>query len=300
MDRRKFIKGTVVGAMGIASATNTGLFAAEPISRHSGHKFKYSLAAYSYRQLLGGDLKSLSLHEFIDDCASMGLEGTELTSYYFPKEVTPEYLNSLKQHAFKLGVDVSGTAVGNDFGYAEDDPKRKEQIDHVKTWVKHAQILNAPVIRIFAGHQKPGVDEAKTHNLMGSAIEECCDFAGKHGVDLALENHGGPTSTAEGLMQFVNDVQSPWFGVNLDTGNFSSDDVYAEMEQVAPYAVNVQVKVAVRGPDKVKKPSDFNRLRNILQNAGYRGYVVLEYEEGGEPREESRRWMSELREVMGG
>ena len=56
MDRRKFIKGTVAGAVGIASATNTGLFAAEPISRHSGHKFKYSLAAYSYRQLLGGDL----------------------------------------------------------------------------------------------------------------------------------------------------------------------------------------------------------------------------------------------------
>ena len=300
MDRRQFISGCTVGALSVTGAIGSSLSAADPISRHSGHKFKYSLAAYSYRQLLGGNLKSLSLHEFIDDCASMGLEGTELTSYYFPEEVTSEYLNSLKQHAFKLGVDVSGTAVGNDFGYAEGDPKRQEQIDHVKAWVKHAQVLSAPVIRIFAGHAKEGIDEATTHKLMVSAIEECCDYAGQHGVHLALENHGGPTSTAAGLMKFVNDVKSPWFGVNLDTGNFSSDDVYAEMEQVAPYAINVQVKVAVRGPDRVKKPSDFRRLKSILEDSGYRGYVVLEYEEGGEPREESRRWMSEMKEVLGG
>lgn len=300
MDRRQFISGCTVGALSVTGAIGSSLSAADPISRHSGHKFKYSLAAYSYRQLLGGNLKSLSLHEFIDDCASMGLEGTELTSYYFPEEVTPEYLNSLKQHAFKLGVDVSGTAVGNDFGYAEGDPKRQEQIDHVKAWINQAQVLSAPVIRIFAGHAKEGVDEATTHKLMVSAIEECCDYAGQHGVHLALENHGGPTSTAAGLMKFVNDVKSPWFGVNLDTGNFSSDDVYAEMEQVAPYAINVQVKVAVRGPDRVKKPSDFSRLKSILEDSGYRGYVVLEYEEGGEPREESRRWMSEMREALGG
>ena len=42
---------------------------------------------------------------------------------------------------------------------------------------------------------------------MVSAIEECCDYAGKHGVYLALENHGGPTATADGLLKFVHDVE---------------------------------------------------------------------------------------------
>lgn len=91
--------------------------AIKPIQRNSGvAKFKFSLAAYSYRDLLTSKPPKLSLDEdFISDCAKMGLEGTELTSYYFPQPVTPEYLCKLKDHAFRLGLDISGTAVGNDF-----------------------------------------------------------------------------------------------------------------------------------------------------------------------------------------
>ena len=58
--------------------------AIEPIERHGGPKFKFSLAAYSYRDLLTGKTPQLTLDDFIDDCAKMQLEGTELTSYYFP------------------------------------------------------------------------------------------------------------------------------------------------------------------------------------------------------------------------
>ena len=129
-------------------------------------------------------------------------------------------------------------------------------------------------------------------------MEECCAYAGEHGVFLALENHGGPTSTAEGLLELVRAVDSPWFGVNLDTGNFHSENPYAELEQVAPYAMNVQVKVAVSGPDRVKRPADFVRVAEILSEAKYRGYIVLEYEEDGNPREECPRYLDELREAF--
>ena len=44
--------------------------------------------------------------------------------------------------------------------------------------------------------------------------------------------------------------------MNLDTGNFHSDNIYGELEQVAAYALNVQVKVVVMGPDKKKEPAD--------------------------------------------
>jgi sugar phosphate isomerase/epimerase len=130
---------------------------------------------------------------------------------------------------------------------------------------------------------------------MVAAIEECCAYAGEKGVHLALENHGGPTSDAAGLLQFVRDVKSPWFGVNLDTGNFHSDDIYGEIEQVAPYALNVQVKVVTIGPDKVKKSADFARLAKILRGVGYRGYIVLEYEEAGDPREECPKFLREIK-----
>ena len=99
-------------------------------------------------------------------------------------------------------------------------------------------------------------------------------------------------------MKLVRDVDSPAFGVNLDTGNFHSDDVYGELEQIAPYAVNVQVKVAVSGPDGKKRPSDYRRLAAILRKANYRGYVVLEYEEGDDPRRACPKAIEMMRSTM--
>ncbi|MDX1946699.1 MAG: sugar phosphate isomerase/epimerase family protein [Pirellulaceae bacterium] len=271
--------------------------AIEPIPRNGQPKFKFSLAAYSYRSLLGGAMPTLTLKDFIDDCAKFGLDGTELTSYYFPKNPSPDYLRTLSRQCFRLGLDISGTAVGNDFGHPPGE-KRTEQIAMVKQWIDNAEILGAPVIRIFAGHQQKDQTAAQCHSLMVAGIEECCDYAGKHGVHLALENHGGPTATAEGLLAFVRDVNSPWFGVTLDGGNFHGEDPYGELARIAPYALTAQIKVVMSGPDKKKVPADFPRLAKILREAHYRGYVVLEYEEAGNVREECAKYLEQLRQAF--
>src|SRR3989440_1304182 len=255
MNRRRFLHSSTAVASAVAiSGLAQSAAAIEPIQRNGTPKFKFSLAAYSYRDLLlpkQGKEPQLKLKEFIDDCAKFGLEGTELTSYYFPKETTADYLHALRRQCFRLGLDVSGTAIGNEFGHPPGE-KRDAEISKTKQWINFAEILGAPVIRIFAGHQQKGQSEAQAHSLMVSAIEECCDYAGQHGVHLALENHGGPTSTADGLLKFVRDVDSPWFGVNLDGGNFRGNDPYAELARIAPYAVNAQIKAKVGG-----KPADF-------------------------------------------
>lgn len=296
IDRRGFLRTCQGGLIAAATLPALNLSASEPIKRNGKPKFKFSLAAYSYRKLLSGKEPELTLFDFVDDCAKMQLEGTELTSYYFPKPATPEYLRKLKAHCFRAGLDVSGTAVGNDFGHPPGE-MRQQQIDALKQWIDHAEILGAPVIRIFAGHEQKGVPAEESHQLMVSAIEECCEYAGQRGVYLALENHGGPTGTVDGLMKLVNDVKSPWFGINLDTGNFSSGDVYADMARAAPYAINVQVKVVVTQSGK-KEPLDFKRLANLLRDAGYRGYIVLEYEEQDDPRTACPRYMDEIREAF--
>ena len=271
--------------------------AVEPIRRNGTAKFKFSLAGYSYRNLLTGNPPKLTLDDFIADCAKMGLEGTEPTSYYFPKQVTPEYLRHLKHLAFRLGLDISGTAVGNQFCHPS-EPKRRQQIAYVKQWIEYAEILSAPVVRIFSGKPHAGQTVEEARPLAIEATEECCDHAGKHGVFLALENHGGLTATADDMLELVRAVKSPWFGVNFDSGNFHGADVYGQLAKIAPYAVNVQIKVVVSGPDGKKAPSDFKLLAKILTDAGYRGYIVLEYEEGEDPREACPRYMDQLREAF--
>jgi sugar phosphate isomerase/epimerase len=301
LDRRQFVRTTALAAAGVAAGALLNSAAAiPPIQRNGQPKFKFSLAAYSYRQLLlsrDGSPAKLTLKDFIDDCARFDLEGTELTSYYFPKEVTPQYLHDLAQHAFRLGLDISGTAIGNEFGHPKGE-KRDAEIAKTKQWIEYAAILGAPVIRIFAGHQQRGQSEAEAHALMVSAIEECCDFAGQHGVFLALENHGGPTATADGLLKFVHDVQSPWFGVNLDSGNFrDTSDPYADLARIAPYALNAQIKVVMNVGGK-KEHADFRRLAKVMRDANYRGYIVLEYEEAGDVRAECARYLREIREAF--
>lgn len=291
---------TFLGAAG-AALTGGALLrpatAIEPIERRGEAKFKFSLAAYSYRDLLSGKNASLTLADFIDDCAKMDLEGTELTSYYFPPSPTAEYLRELKRQTFRLGLDISGTAVGNDFCHPP-GPERDMQIALVKQWVDRAELLGAPVIRIFSGNTKKGMDETEVRRLAIDAIEKCCHYAGQHGVFLALENHGGLTAGIDGLLQLVQAVKSEWFAVNLDTGNFNSADPYADLARLAPYAVNVQVKVAMHPAGGKKEPADFKRLAAILRAAGYRGYIVLEYEEPEDPRQACPRYMDQIREAF--
>ena len=295
IDRRRFIQASATAAGALATSFTSSASAVGPVERNASPKFKFSLAAYSYRSLLSGDSPQLTLADFIDDCAAMQLEGTELTSYYFPESVTNTYLRQLKQQCFRLGLDVSGTAVGNDFGFPP-GKERDQQLEAMKRWIEYAEILGAPVIRVFAGKTKTGVSPERSHKLMVAALEESCDYAGQHGVHLALENHGGPTATVEGLLALVHDVKSPWFGVNLDTGNFhDTSDIYGDLAKAAPYALNVQIKVTISGPDKKNKPTDFPRLAQILRDTNYRGYIVLEYEEKDDPRKVCPSYMDELR-----
>lgn len=293
--RRNFLAAAGASAAGLLSRSAAAI---EPIRRTDKPKFKFSLAAYSYRDQLTGNPPKLTLADFIDDCAKMGLEGTELTSYYFPPDPTPQYLRQLKHQTFLLGLDISGTAIGNDFCHPP-GPEREKQLHLAKQWIDRAELLGAPVIRVFSGQAKAGQSQADAHRLAVEALEQSCDYAGKHGVFLALENHGGLTTTVDGLFQLLGDVKSQWFGVNLDTGNFHSADPYADLARIAPYALNVQIKVSMNPGGGAKQPADFRRLAKILADSGYRGYIVLEYEEAQDPREACPRHIEELRKAFG-
>ena len=294
-DRRSFMLSTLAGAAAGALACTPGrVTAIEPIQRTAGYHFKYSLAAYSYRDLLKGKSPKLTLNDFIEDCAKFGLDGTELTSYYFPAKPSPEFLREIKSYTFRRGLDVSGTAVGNDFCHPP-GKRRDQEIANVKRWIEYADLMDAPVIRIFSGGAKMGQSVEEARKLAIEGIEECCDYAGKYGVFLALENHGGIVAEADGILAIMKAVKSPWFGVNLDSGNFRTADVYGDLAKIAPYSINVQVKINIHPAGKSDEPSDFKRLGQILKSAGYRGYIALEYEGKGDPRKDCPKYIDQIR-----
>ncbi len=293
--RRGFIARAVLGTAGLAAGAGTAN-AIEPIVRKGPPRLKLGICAYSYRQLLTRKEEPMTLEGFLEKAAELDVEGVELTSYYF-KDTSAAFLRRLRARAFQLGLDVAGTAVGNNFCIPP-GPARDKQIENVKKWVDISEALGAPVIRIFAGSKQKDQSDADAHKVLVETIEECCAYAGEHGIYLALENHGGPTATAEGTLKILRDVKSPWFGANLDTGNFHSADPYAEIAAVAPYAITTHVKVEVSAAGQKPQPADFPRIVKILREAGYRGYLSIEYEAKEDPLTAIPRHIRAIREAM--
>jgi sugar phosphate isomerase/epimerase len=190
-------------------------------------------------------------------------------------------LIKLRRHAFLRGIAISGTAIGNDFTQPPGE-KLNEQIKLAKMWVDRAAVLGAPHIRIFAGAGK-GMSKEEAKKMCIGAIEECADYAGTKGIFLGLENHGGIVAEADDILDIVRAVKSPWLGINLDTGNFHTDDPYADLAKCAPFAVNVQLKADIQKRGQKQEPSDLPRLAKILREANYQGYVALEYESAEDP-----------------
>ncbi len=244
---------------------------------------KLSLAAYSFRQYLPQDGKpgKIMLADFFDLAASWGLTAAEPTGYYFTSEEFP-YVHSLKAAAHKLGIDISGTAIRNDF-CDPDAVKRKADITYVKRWVDIALHLGAPHIRVFAGNPHAGVSDEQATVWAIECLKECADYAGTQGVYLGIENHGYLTTSGDTLMKVAESVNHEWLGINLDTGNFDSNP-YENIARAVPRAVNVQLKLDVAGDKpKSKVPADFARIFKILRDGGYQGYVALEYEGKEDP-----------------
>jgi len=297
--RRRFLQSTVAAAAGLAGTAGT-CSAIEPIRRLGRSHVRLSLAAYSFRRYL--ELRQrprppMTLDDFVDFAAGQPLDAVELTAYYFPQN-SSQYLANLKGRCTRLGLDVSGTAVGNNF-CSPDAARLRAQVEDVKRWVEHTARLGGKTMRIFAGSVERGDTEERARERCVAAIQEACDHAAQFGIYLALENHGGIVATIEQMLTVVRAVRHDWFGVNFDTGNFHSADPYADLARLAPYAVTVQIKDKIQRTGRPEEDADLPRLIEILRTANYRGYVALEYEGSEDPRVAVPRHLAALRPLMG-
>ena len=299
LNRRQFAQTAVAASAG--SMLNHGpIQAIEPVSRQGKHLIKLSLAAYSFRKYLdikGKTPPTMTLLEFAKYTAEQGLGAIEPTSYYF-SDVSNNFMSKYKVECAKLGLDISGSAVGNNFCIPDSD-KLKEQQASVNSWIERCSILGAKTIRIFAGTVSKGDSEEKARERCLNAIGQACDYAAKFGVILALENHGGITASAEQLLYLVKSIKHPYFGVNLDTGNFHTADPYGDLEKLAPYAVTVQVKTEIQKAGQKKEDADLKRIVDMLKKINYRGYLALEYEAAEEPKVGVPKALAELKKLVG-
>jgi L-ribulose-5-phosphate 3-epimerase len=232
------------------------------------------------------------IEKVIENAARLGFDGVEILHRQMESE-DKKYVNNLKRMAFSLGLDLFFLSIHQNFVFP-DLAKRQQHIDHTKRCIDLAVQLGCPAIRLNSGRwstmpfQKmldaggkeepiPGYTDDDAFKWCIESINECLPHAEQAGVIMALENHWGLTTTVDGLLRIYRGVNSPWLGINLDTGNFFGDP-YPQLEKLAPHAMVVQAKTYYGGGVYYTRELDYSRIARILRNAGFKGYVSLEME----------------------
>lgn len=293
--RRNFLK-TLIASPLLATAPLTRAEAFHKASSTS--RLKLSLNAYSFNEPLRSG--SMSLFDLLDFCARQNFDAVDLTGYYFPgypKVPADEFIFKLKKQAFKLGLDISGTGVRNDFSNP-DPAKRKEDVALIKQWIEVASKLGAPVIRIFSGLAVPaGYTWDAVAKWMVEDLKECAAHGKTHGVIVAIQNHFDFIKTADEATRLIEGVGSEWFGLVLDIGSYRGPDPFNDIAATAKYAVNWQLKenMYVNG---VEQKTDVRKIISLIKASGYRGYVPIETLGAGDPTIKVPVFLKEVRREL--
>jgi sugar phosphate isomerase/epimerase len=305
MNTRRHFLTTSLGALGASS-----LSAIEPIARSGPSKMELGVAAYGFRdyfqwsrdkeQKPKNGKPQLSIFDFVNWCADNGVPGAELTAYFFPPDVDAAFCEKVRTLADKRGVKITGSAIGNTYT----DPagaKRDEQLAYTKKWVDLCAIMGAPHIRVFAGAAPKGVSLEEGIKNCIETYQMALDYAATKKIYLGIENHHGVVAEPENLVRIVRAANSPYAGVNFDSGNFNTEDPYADLAKIAPYSVNVQLKMEIKRKGATKpEPSDIPRVLKILRDVSYQGWFTLEYERAEDPFVEMPKIVQMLKPMLVG
>jgi sugar phosphate isomerase/epimerase len=257
-------------------------------------RLRPGVIALSYRPQL--EAKEMTYEDIVRVIADLGLEGMEMTGYWLPPMLsfppgtpstqisemvrktpanpTPQWLASLRNTAFKNGIDIYG--VGSPVKMAQPTPElRQKEIAFGKKWIDIADAVGASSVRVFGGGIAQGATETQAVAWAVEVYKPILDYAAAKGVVLGLEDDDDLTRTSAQLLTIVKQVNHPAARIALDCGNFRKDG-YKECEICAPYASSTHVKPQMSTPDGQREPADWAKLFGILANAGYRGYVSLE------------------------
>jgi sugar phosphate isomerase/epimerase len=285
MNRRELLK-TLPAAFALPAA-------AAPRQVQGGKaRIKTAICAYSFRDALGAG--KLTYEDLVDMAVENGVDGLDLTVYWFPKENLDQFYSSLRRKAFVSAVEIPAIAIRSDLCQKRPNDQQREAA-WLNYWVDAADRLGASHIRIFGGNVPQDSTEDEAAQWVTEILKRSADYAGKKGVILGLENHGGITLHAKRIIEIVEAVNHPFVGINLDTGNFRSDP-YEQIQMCIPYAVNSQYKVNIRD-DGGREKSDWDRITKMFADAGYKGYISLEYEAEEDPFTAVPRHLKTMREL---
>lgn len=313
--RRGFLKNTgtwTAGGILGAGATAGAASASNPALADNGWTggSKLGISTYSYWHFDG---EPVPIKHVIDEASAIGVGGVDVLHRQMPRE-DPDYARELRRYAYARGVNLICLSIHQDF-VTPDERQRQHHVNHTKHTLELADQMGIPCIRVNSGRWGTVESFDRLMELGGDApplegytqddafewcidaFKRCVPVAREKGVVMALENHWGLTSTAEGVLRIVEAVDSPWLQVLADTGNFP-DQTYSQLEALAPHTILVSAKTYYGGGEWYSLDLDYERIAQIFRDAGFQGYVTLEFEGTADPAPSVRKSLTRISEAF--
>ncbi|MGH9639153.1 MAG: sugar phosphate isomerase/epimerase family protein, partial [Bryobacteraceae bacterium] len=195
LDRRQFLLSSAALAASAAPGS-----AATGASNKKMPRLLPGCCAYSYRKYLQHG--PMTMEDFIDNAVKLRIVSVDMTTYYY-KSTEPAYLASLRHLAYRRGVVFSGAACGVSM-VQTDAAKRAQTVPEIKKWVDVTDMLGASHLRVFAGRLRHGATKQQAIDWVVEAMKPACDYAGKKGIILGIEDHSGVTQRADTCLEIMH------------------------------------------------------------------------------------------------
>ncbi len=241
--------------------------------------FGISLAQWSLNdELFGGKLDNLEFPAYTRE--NFDIHALEYVNQFFPS-AGKSYAKQLMQRTEDLGMRNLLIMIDREGNLGElNEPERKQAVENHFKWVECAELLGCHSIRVNAGGVGSAMNVA--HAATKSLIE-LSQFAADYGINVIVENHGGYSSRASWLASVIRNTGMVNCGTLPDFGNFrvsgeESYDLYLGVKELMPFARGVSAKSNSFDGEGNEKDKDYFRLLQIVKDAGFRGYIGIEYE----------------------
>jgi sugar phosphate isomerase/epimerase len=242
--------------------------------------FSISLAEWSlHRALEAGELDHLDLAK---TARSLGLGAVEYVSTFFQdKAQDGAYLAEMRRRAAGEGVQSLLIMVDGEGQLADaDEAARAAAVERHRPWVDAAAALGCHSIRVNAAGEGER-DEVAAR--AARSLVELAEYAAPVGLNVIVENHGGLSSDGTWLAQVMRTADHPRVGTLPDFGNFHLGDGvwydrYKGVAELMPWAKAVSAKSHEFDEQGEETRTDYGRMLAIVLDAGYRGWIGIEYE----------------------
>ncbi len=288
MERRMFLK---VGAGAVGSMVagcrcgRDGCCGTKAVKdckmQENDQPFEISLAQWSlHKRLFDQGSGKLDNLDFAMTAKQLGVDAIEYVNIFFKDKADDEaYLAEMKKRASDNGVKSLLIMCDGEGNLGDpDDAKRKQAVANHHKWVRAAKFLGCHSIRVNAASAGTYDQQQK---LAADGLSSLSEYAKGFGLNVIVENHWGLSSNPDWLVGVIKSVGLDNCGTLPDFGNFPEEvDRYDAVKAMMPFAKAVSAKSYDFDANGNDTKIDYDRMMKIVLDAGYKGYVGIEYEGG--------------------